>query len=110
MAAKIRKGDTVVVIAGKDKGKSGLVLSVAKAGERLVIEGVNLIKKHTKPNPNAGIEGGIVSKEAAIHISNVMIYNPASKKRDRVVFKMVDKDGVQKKIRCFASNQEPIDV
>lgn len=110
MAVKIRKGDMVVAIAGKDKGKTGVVLNISNDGKRYVVEGINLIKKHVKPNPNANEEGGIVSREAAIHHSNVMVYNPVTKKGDRVKFKFVKKGDVTKKVRCFASNDEMIEV
>lgn len=110
MAAKIRKGDTVIVIAGKDKGKTGEVLRVIESGKRFVVEGINMIKKHMKPNPQLQQEGGIVSKEASIHASNVMILNPVSKKGDRVKFSFIDQDGKSKKVRCFVSDGEMIDV
>ena len=110
MAAKIQTGDTVVVIAGKDKGKSGIVLSVIKSSNRILVEGINLVKKHVKPNPNAGVEGGIVTKESSLHLSNVKIFNPVSKKPDRVTFKFIEKDGRRKKVRYFVSNQEPVDI
>lgn len=110
MAAKIRKGDTVIVIAGKDKGKTGEVLKVIESGKRFVVEGINMIKKHMKPNPQLQQEGGIVSKEATIHSSNVLILNPVSKKGDRVKFSFIDLDGKTKKVRCFVSDGEMIDV
>lgn len=110
MAVNIRKGDKVKVIAGKDKGKTGVVLRSIDAGKRYVVEGVNMVKKHVKPNPNIGQEGGVVLKEASIHCSNVMILNPVSNKRDRVKYKMTEQDGKQKKVRCFVSNDEMIDV
>jgi large subunit ribosomal protein L24 len=105
--SKIKKGDEVVMLAGKDKAARGKVLRVVEKGSRVVVEGVNLVKKHVKPNPNTNTPGGIVDREAAIHISNVAIYNPHTKKKDRVVFKIL-KDG--KKVRCFKSNGELIDV
>ena len=80
---KIKKGDQVVVIAGKSKGKQGTVLRL-QGDERVLVEGVNMVKKHTKGNPQRGIEGGIVEREAAVHVSNVAIYNPVTKKADRV--------------------------
>lgn len=107
---RIRKGDTVVVIAGKDKGKTGVVSARDANGERLLVEGINLVKKHIKPNPQLQREGGIVSKEASIHVSNVMILNPTTKRRDSVVYKMIEKDGKSKKVRCFASSGEIIDA
>ncbi len=107
---RIRKGDNVIVIAGKDKGKTGLVSSVVSDGQRLVISGINIVKKHVKPNPQLQQEGGVVSKEASIHISNVMILNSKTKKRDGVVFKFIEQDGKSKKVRCFASDGERIDA
>ncbi|WP_420934042.1 50S ribosomal protein L24 [Alteromonas sp. A081] len=102
MANKIRRDDEVVVLAGKDKGKQGKVLKVLIAEDRLIIEGVNLVKKHTKPNPQLGVAGGIVEKEASIHVSNVAIVNPATGKADRVGFRFED----EKKVRFFKSNGE----
>jgi large subunit ribosomal protein L24 len=103
---KIRKGDDVMVIAGKDKGKRGIVLRVLDE-ERLVVEGVNKVKKHQKPNPMRGQTGGIVDKEMPIHASNVAIFNPATKKADRVGIKTLQD---QRKARYFKSNGELIDV
>lgn len=102
MANKIRRDDEVVVLAGKDKGKQGKVLRVLIADNRVIVEGVNLVKKHTKPNPQLGIAGGIVEKEASIHVSNVAIVNPATGKADRVGFRFED----EKKVRFFKSNGE----
>ena len=102
MANKIRRDDEVVVLAGKDKGKQGKVLSVLASEDRLVVEGVNMIKKHTKPNPQLGEPGGIIEKEASIHVSNVSIVNPATGKADRVGFRFED----EKKVRFFKSNGE----
>ena len=107
---KIRKGDNVIVIAGKDKGKTGVVLAVVYEGRRLLVEGVNMVKKHVKPNPQAQQEGGIVSKEATVHVSNAMILNPVTKKRDRIIYKTMEIDGKSKKVRCFVSNGERINV
>jgi large subunit ribosomal protein L24 len=103
---KIRKGDAVIVIAGKDKGKRGTVLNRID-DEQLLVEGVNRVKKHTKPNPMKGQPGGIIEKEMPIHISNVALFNPVSKKADRVGFKMLD-DG--RKVRVFKSNGEVVDA
>ena len=103
---KIRKGDDVMVITGKDKGKRGIVLRVLDE-ERLVVEGVNKVKKHQKPNPMRGQTGGIVDKEMPIHASNVAIFNPATKKADRVGIKTLQD---QRKARYFKSNGELIDV
>lgn len=102
MANKIRRDDEVVVLAGKDKGKQGKVLKVLIADNRVIVEGVNLVKKHTKPNPQLGVPGGIVEKEASIHVSNVAIVNPATGKADRVGFRFED----EKKVRFFKSNGE----
>ncbi len=103
---KIRKGDEVIVIAGKDKGRRGLVLRVLD-DQRLYVENVNIAKKHQKPNPNAGVPGGIIDKEMPLHISNVALFNPATEKGDRVGFKSLE-DG--KKIRVFKSNGEAVDA
>lgn len=102
---RIRKGDEVIVIAGKaeNKGQRGTVKRVM--GDKVVIEGLNLVAKHVKPNPQLGIEGGVIKKESPIHVSNVMLYNPATGKGDRVGFK-VEND---KKIRIFKSNGERVD-
>ncbi len=103
---KIRKGDDVIVLTGKDKGKRGTVLLRVDA-EHVVVEGVNRAKKHVKPNPMKGVTGGIVDKDMPIHVSNVALYNPASKKADRVGFKLLE-DG--RKIRVFKSNGEPVNA
>jgi len=96
---RIRKGDEVIVIAGKDKGKRGVVL--ARVDERHVtVEGVNVVKKHARPNPMKGVAGGIVDKTMPIDQSNVMLFNPETKKGDRVGFRVVD----GKKVRVFKSN------
>ncbi|MGB0662981.1 MAG: 50S ribosomal protein L24 [Pontibacterium sp.] len=99
---KIKRDDEVVVIAGKDKGKRGKVLRVLE-NDRVVVSGVNLVKKHTKPNPMLGKQGGIVEKEASLAVSNVAIFNPATGKGDRVGFKQLE-DGT--KVRFFKSNGE----
>ncbi len=104
---KLKSGDNVIVIAGKDKGKLGRILRVVTKTNRVVVEGVNVMKKHVKPNPNANQPGGIVQREASIHVSNVAIYNPATKKADRIGYKFLN-DG--KKVRCFKSNNEVIEV
>lgn len=98
---KICKGDEVVVIAGKEKGKRGAVLRVLD--DKLVVEGLNVVKKHQKPNPVRGIQGGIVEIAAPLHVSNVAIFNPVTQKADRVGFKLLD-DG--RKVRVFRSNGE----
>jgi large subunit ribosomal protein L24 len=104
---KIKKGDEVIVIAGKDKGRKGVVLSVLSAGEMLIVDGINTAKKHVKANPNSGDRGGIIIKTQPIHRSNVMLYDQASGKGRRVWIK-TEKDG--KKVRCFKSTNEVIDV
>ena len=101
---KIRKGDQVIVLTGRDKGKRGSVASRVDA-DHLLVEGVNMVKKHVKPNPLKGSTGGIVDKTMPIHQSNVAIYNPASGKADRVGIKLLD-DG--KKVRVFKSSGEQI--
>ena len=102
---KIKKNDDVIVIAGKDKGNRGNVLSIV--GDRLLVSGINKVKKHQKPNPVKGVTGGIVSVERPIHASNVAIYNAASKKGDRVGIKALE-DG--RKVRIFKSSGEVIDA
>lgn len=104
--AKIRKGDDVVVLTGRDKGKRGTVTRVFSNG-RVIVEGVNMVKRHTRPNPRAGSPGGIVEKEMSIDVSNVAIFNSAVNKGDRVGFKTLQ-DG--KKIRYFKSNGEAVDI
>ena len=99
---RIRKGDDVVVIAGKDKGKRGTVIRRTDA-EHVVVEGLNRVKKHLKPDPVKGVVGGIVEKEMPLHVSNVMLYNPATRKADRVGFRTLE-DG--RKVRYFKSNGE----
>ena len=103
---KIRKGDDVVVIAGRDKGKRGTVLRRVDS-DHLVVEGVNRVKKHVRPNPAKGVTGGIVDKDMPIHVSNVALYNPQTKKNDRVGVKVLD-DG--RKVRVFKSNGEMVDA
>jgi len=103
---KIRKGDDIIVTAGKDKGKTGNVNRVVSS-ERIIVDGVNMVKRHTKGNPQQNIPGGIIDKEAPIHVSNVMIYNSNSGKGDRVGFKVLE-DG--NKVRVFRSSGEQIDV
>ena len=105
---RIKSGDTAIVIAGKSRGHVGKVIRVED--NRVVVEGANMIKKHLKPNPQLEQRGGIVSKEASIDISNVALYNPQTKKADRVGFKFLEKDGVQYKVRYFKSNDEVIDL
>ena len=102
---RIRKGDQVIVITGADKGKKGEVVRVA--GDRVVVQNINVIKRHTKPNPQAGQAGGIVEREAPIHSSNVMVLNPATGKGERVGFKVL---GDGRKVRVFRSSGEAIDA
>jgi len=102
---RIRKGDQIVVITGKDKGKKGEITRVA--GDRVVVANINVVKRHTKANPQAGQAGGIVEREAPIHISNVMLFNPVTGKGDRVGFKVLE-DG--RKMRVFRSSGEAIDA
>ena len=105
MANRIKKGDQVVVNAGKDKGKQGEVVRVD--GDRVIAANVNIVKRHTKPNPQAGVAGGVVEREASIHISNVNIVNPATGKGERVGFKVLE-DG--RKLRVFRSSGEALDA
>jgi large subunit ribosomal protein L24 len=102
---RIRKGDHVVVTAGKDKGKRGDVVSVA--GDKVIVSNVNLVKRHTKPNPQASQPGGVIEREAPIHVSNVMLFNPASGKGERIGIKVLE-DG--RKLRVFRSSGEAIDA
>jgi large subunit ribosomal protein L24 len=103
---KIKKGDDVIVLTGKDKDKRGTVLRVID-DQRVVVENINMVKKHQKPNPNRGEPGGIVDREAPLHISNVALYNPVTSKADRVGFKILE-DG--RKVRVFKSNGEAVDI
>jgi large subunit ribosomal protein L24 len=102
---RIRKGDHVVVTAGQDKGKRGDVVSVA--GDKVVVSNVNLVKRHTKPNPQASQPGGVIEREAPIHVSNVMLFNPATGKGERIGTKVLE-DG--RKLRVFRSSGEAIDA
>jgi len=104
---KLKKGDDIIVIAGRDKGKRGTISSMMPAADRVLVEGVNVVKKHQKPNPAMGVPGGIVEKEMPMHVSNVAIFNPATGKADRVGIKILD-DG--RKVRVFKSNNEAIDA
>jgi large subunit ribosomal protein L24 len=103
---RIRKGDTVVITAGRDKGRTGTVIRVLP-DERVLVENVNMVKKHQKPNPARGVAGAIVQKEAPIHASNVSLWNPATKKADRIGFRTLE-DG--RKVRFFKSNGEVVDL
>ena len=104
--AKIKKGDDVIVRTGKDKGKSGRVTKILK-DDKVLVEGINQVKKNQKPNPNAGVAGGIIVKDMPINISNIGLYNPETKKADRVGYKFLE-DG--KKVRYFKSTNEIVDV
>lgn len=106
MMRKIKKGDEVVVLTGRDKGRRGNVLRVL-ASDRVMVEGVNMVKKHQKPNPMKGTPGGIVEKETSIHVSNVALFNSAAGKGDRVGIKVLE-DG--RKVRYFKSNGEVVDA
>ncbi len=103
---RIKKGDDVVVRTGKDKGKSGRVTKILE-DNKILVEGINQAKKHQKPNPNAGVSGGIVTKDMPIDISNVGIYNPTTKKPDRIGFRFLENG---KKVRYFKSTKEIVDV
>jgi large subunit ribosomal protein L24 len=103
---RIRKGDEVVVLAGRDKGKRGTVLRRVDA-EHVVVEGVNRVKKNQRPNPMKGVSGGIIDKDLPIHVSNVALFNPATKKGDRIAMKILQ-DG--RKVRIFKANDEQVDA
>jgi large subunit ribosomal protein L24 len=102
---KIRKGDEVVVIAGRDKGRRGTIIKVLD--DKVLVENLNMVKRHTKPNPQRNAQGGIVEKEAAIEVSNVMLWNPVAKKGDRVGIRTLA-DG--RRVRFFKSNKEVVDA
>ena len=102
---RLKTGDDVIVIAGKDKGKRGTISRIT-SDHSVVIDNVNMVKRHTKPNPNRGVAGGIVEKEMPIHSSNVALFNPVTKKADRVGFRVLE-DG--RKVRYFKSNNEVLD-
>ena len=103
---KIRKGDEVIVLAGKDKGKQGKVTSVL-TNNKVIVQGINQVKKHQRGNPNAGVTGGIIEKDMPIQVSNIGLYNPETQKADRVGFKFLE-DG--KKVRYFKSTNEVVDA
>jgi large subunit ribosomal protein L24 len=103
---RIKKGDEVVVIAGRDKGKRGAVLRRVN-DDYVVVEGVNRVKKHQRPNPMKGVTGGIVDKDMPIHVSNIALFNPGTKKGDRIGFKDL---GDGRKVRVFKSNGEQVDA
>lgn len=104
--SKIKVNDTVIVIAGKDKGRTGRVLKLAK-DNRVIVEGVNIVRKHVKPNPQKNEQGGILDREASIHRSNIALLNPATKKADRIGIKTLESG---KKVRYFKSNGEQVEV
>lgn len=109
---KIKKSDMVVVLTGRDKGRTGKVLKLV-VGDRVLVEGINVVKKCMRPNPHKGTQGGIVEKEASIHVSNVALLNPSTKKADRVGFKMMPPAAAgekARKVRYFKSNNELVDV
>jgi large subunit ribosomal protein L24 len=106
--SKIKKGDEVIVTVGKDKGRHGTVSRVLPDG-KLLVDGINVVKKHQKPNPNRGVPGGIVEKEMPLQISNVMLWNPAAKKGERVGFKFIGEGESRKKVRVFKSSGEVVD-
>ena len=103
---KIKKGDEISVLAGRDKGKRGVVLRILD-NDRVIVEGVHIVKRHTKPNPQASVPGGIIEKEASIHISNVALFNPVTRKPDRVGIKTLEDE---RKVRFFKSNNEVVDI
>ena len=103
---RIKQGDEVIVLTGKDKGRRGNVIRIME-NNRVLVENVNMAKRHTKANPQAGIAGGIIEKEMPLHISNIGLYNPATDKADRVGFKVLE-DG--RKVRYFKSNNEVVDA
>ncbi len=104
---KLRKGDEIIVIAGKDKGRRGTVLQIVDE-DRVLVEGINIAKKHTKANPNMGVEGGILDREMPLAVSNVLVFNPKTKKGDRVGIRVSD-DGETKE-RIFKSSGEAVDI
>jgi large subunit ribosomal protein L24 len=104
---KIKKGDDVIILAGRSKGKRGKVLRIVEHGQKAFVEGVNLVKKHVKPNPDKQIKGGITERESPIAIANVAIYNPITKRGDRVGFKVLESG---KKVRYFKSTNELVEI
>jgi large subunit ribosomal protein L24 len=103
---KIKKGDEVIVRTGKDKGKTGRVSKILK-DDKVLVEGINQVRKSQRPNPNAGVTGGIITKDMPIHISNIGLYNPATKKAERVGIRILDNG---KKVRYFKSTNEVVDA
>ena len=106
--SKIRKGDEVIVAKGKDKGRRGTVSAVLPTG-KIVVEGINVVKKHQKPNPNLGVAGGIVEKEMPIQAANVRLWNPDAKKGERLGYKVTGEGAARKKVRVFKSSGEVVD-
>ncbi len=104
---KIKKDDEVIILTGKYRGKRSKVVRIVNNGEKLVVEGINMVKKHVKPNPNINQPGGIIEREAPLQISNVALVNPITQKADKVGFKILE-DG--RKVRYFKSNDEVVDV
>ena len=104
---KIKKGDSVVALSGKDKGKRGTVLKVLLSKNRAIVEGINCVKKHVKPNPQKNITGGIITKEAGIHLSNVALYNPVTKKTGKLKIRTLE-NGTR--VRVFKANNELVDI
>ena len=104
---RIRKGDEVIVLAGKNRGQRGSVLEVDAERGRVVVEGVNVVKRHTRPNPQKGTSGGIIENEMSIHVSNVALFNPITGKGDRIGIRTME-DG--RKVRCFKSTNEVVDI
>lgn len=104
---KIKKGDEVIVLAGRNRGQRGNVLAVDVGRSRVIVEGVNVVKRHTKPNPQQGTSGGIIEKEMSVHISNVALFNPVTGKGDRIGIKELE-DGL--KVRMFKSTGEVVDL
>ena len=106
MKKKIRKGDEVIIRVGKNKGQRGVVVRILSE-DRVVVENANMVKRHTRPNPQRSVSGGIVEKEAPLHIANIGLYNPVTKKADRVGFKVLEDD---RKVRYFKSTGEVVDI
>ena len=104
---KIKKGDEVIVTTGKDKGKKGIVLSIVDGGERLLVDGINLAKKHVKANPNTGDRGGVIPKSMSIHRSNVMVFDPTAKKGSRVGIRQLE-DG--QRVRYFKASDQAVEI
>lgn len=107
--SRIKRGDQVVVVAGKDKGRRGSILSIKQDG-RVLVEGVNMAKKHVKPDPNAGVQGGIEEHEMPFNASNVMLYNPDTQKGDRIGFKTQGEGDTRRRVRYFKSTGDVVDA